>query len=366
MYWNPGRHGEQDDADDDVTSRALAQLPDCRWKHPAPARHRAGSEQLLTLKRAENFTICPDCYGSLFSNTQFQHLFVPASIRSGDQIVSCDFGASPWYRLAYILTLKHEHPDLRLLQGIASVAARSQACAGGQLASRIWYSVMAPGTRHPVQTFTACLSCAKMVEVLLPNLSGVFVPLDSHEATRGVCEFHYAPDRKRFFDYFDEMKATSARALSRRTAPNLIELVDRVREISLHEECLRNTPIPNRKWHILEQVPEFTVCEECFNAVVWPMIEDEDNDSEIPRNFFKYKQPKPVAACQMYSERMRRMFQEACKFDDFSFLASCVRNRLKVLAEVKTRYNELQRQDQADPDVQDALADLARQFKEVE
>lgn len=205
-----------------------------------------------------------------------------------------------------------------------------------------------------------------MVEALLPNLAGVFVPLDSHEATRGVCDLHFALERRRFFDYFDGMKATSARALRHRTAPNLIELVDRVREISLPDECLRNTPIPNRKWHMLEQIPEFTVCEECFTAVVWPMIEDEDNDTEIPRNFFKYRQPKPVAACQLYSERMRRVFREACKFDDFGFLASCVRNRLKSLAEVKARYNELQREDQEDPRVQDDLAALARLFKEVE
>jgi hypothetical protein len=318
------------------------------------------------LKQAENFTICPDCYGDVFANSEFRRLFVPAPIRSAGQVVSCDFGSSPWYRIAYILTRRYGYPDLRLLQGIASVAARSQACAGSQLASRIWYSMMAPNSRRPIQTFNVCLGCAKMVEVLLPNLAGVFVPLDSHEPTRGVCELHFSPERKRFFDYFEEMKNTSELALSRRTAPNLVELVDRIREISIQDECLRNTPIPNRKWHVLEQVPEFTVCEECFTDVVWPMIEDKDNTSQIPPNFYKYKQPKPVAACQLYSDRMRQVFLEACKHDDFEFLASCVLHRLRVLAEVKARYNELQRDDQDDPEVQEELAALARQFKEVE
>jgi hypothetical protein len=330
------------------------------------------------MKRAENFTICPDCYRALFANSEFQHLFVPAPVRSGDQFISCDFGSSPWYRIAYILTIKHEYPDLRLLQGIASVAARSQACAGSQLTTRIWYSMTAPTSRRPIQSFNACLHCAKMVEALLPNLAGVFVPLDAHnEPTRGVCELHYAPDRKRFFDYFEEMKATSDRALARRAAPDLLELVDRVRDVSLHEECLRNTPIPNRKWHVLQQVPEFTVCEDCFNAVVWPLIEEEDGvgvggadgggiGTEIPRNFYKNKQVKPVASCQLYSERMRRVFMEACRFDDFGYLAAAVLHRLRVLSEVKQRYNELQREDQADPLVQEELAALARKFKEVE
>lgn len=309
--------------------------------------------------------ICPDCYEAVFANTEFQNQFVPAPIRSGGQLISCDFGSSPWYRIAYLMTRKQQYPDLRLLQGIASVAARSQACAGSQLATRIWYSMMAPNSRHPIQTFNVCLGCAKMVEVLLPNLAGVFVPLDSHEPTRGVCELHFAPDRKRFFTYFSEMEATSDQALVRRTAPNITELADRIRTISLHEECLRNTPIPNRKWHVLQRVPDFTVCEECFDAVVWPMIEAGD-PSEVPTNFYKSRQLRPVAACQLYSERMRKVFLQACQYDDFVYLASCVARRLETLADVKARYGELQRQDQDDPGVQEELAVLARVFKEVE
>ncbi len=302
----------------------------------------------------------------MFANTEFHHLFVPATIRSGDQVVACDFGASVWYRIAYILTLRQEYPDLRLLQGIASVATRVQACAGSQAVTRSWYSVIAPGARRPVQSFNMCHGCSRMIEALLPNLAGVFVPLDSHEPTRGICELHFAPERKRFFDYFDQMYATSAGAVRRRTAPSVANLVDRVREISLHEECLRNTPIPGRKWHVLQQVPEFTVCEECFNAVVWPMIEDEDSGSEVPRNFYKNKQPKQMASCQLYSERMRRVFMEACKYDDYDYLATWVHTRMRKLVEIKARFNELQREDQDAPEVRDELAVLAREFMEVE
>ncbi|KAL2263597.1 hypothetical protein VTK26DRAFT_6064 [Humicola hyalothermophila] len=364
-YWQPGRSNTQAIIDSDGRCPLLSQLPDCRWKYPTVARHCSDSDQFLTLKRAENFIICPDCYGAVFANSEFQHLFVPAPIRSGGQLISCDFGSSPWYRIAYLMTRKQRYPDLRLLQGIASVAARSQACAGSQLATRIWYSMMAPNSRRPIQTFNVCLGCAKMVEVLLPNLAGVFVPLDSHEPTRGVCELHFAPDRKRFFTYLGEMEATSDQALKRRTAPDITELADRIRSISLHEECLRNTPIPNRKWHVLQRVPDFTVCEECFDAVVWPMIEAGD-PSEVPINFYKARQLRPVASCQLYSERMRKVFLEACEYNDFEYLAARVARRLRVLAEVKARYNELQREDQDDPAVREELGVLARRFKEVE
>lgn len=365
LYWEAGHPDEQADADYDVQNEVIARLPDCRWKHPTVARSRASSIQFFTLKHAENFAICSDCYDAVFANTEFHHLFVPAPVRSGGQLISCDFGASPWYRIAYALTLKHGHPDLRLLQGIASVAARSQACAGGQLATRIWYGIMSPNLRRPIQTFNVCLSCARMVEVLLPNLAGVFVPLDGHEPTRGICDLHFAPERKRFFTYFRQMEDTSLRALRRRTAPDLAELGDRIRDISLHDECLRNTPVPNRKWHVLKQIPEFTVCEECFDAVVWPRLEGGD-DSEIPLNFYKYRQPRPLAACQLYSERMRKVFRLACEYNDFEYLESCVLERMAALAEIRARYNELQREDPDDPDVLQELAALAKRFKEVE
>ncbi|KAL2025057.1 hypothetical protein VTK56DRAFT_59 [Thermocarpiscus australiensis] len=375
LYWQASRDEDKTDTDNhisflgrysqDVQNGVLSQFPDCRWKHPTLARNRAGSDQFLTLKRAENFRICPDCYAAVFARTDFRHLFVPAPARSPGQLISCDFGSSPWYPIAFVMTLKHRYPDLRLLQAVASVAARTQACAGSQAAMRIWYSIMAPNSRLPIQSFGICWSCAKTVEALFPNLAGVFVPLDSHEPSKGICELRFSPERKRFYEYLVLMEETSDRALSRRAAPDIAQLADRIREISLNEECLRNTPVPNRKWHVMQRIPEFTVCEECFDAVVWPMIEDED-DSDIPRNFYKSRQLVPVAACQLYSERMRRVFRRACRYNDFEYLASHVLERLRVLAEIKARYNELQREDPEDPEVQKELANLARQFKEVE
>lgn len=374
-YWQLGRPEDDDDADnraaasisrysEEVKKGALPQLPDCQWKHPTPVGARAGGDQFRTLKRTENFTICPDCYEAVFANTEFQHQFVPGPVRTGDQLISCDFGSSHWYRIAYLMTVKHGYPDLRLLQAVAAVAARSQPCGGSQVATRIWYSMMGPTSRRPIQNFKVCLGCAKTLEALLPNLAGVFVPVDSHEPTRGICELHFAPDRRRFWEYFELMEATSDEALRRRMAPDIVELADRVRELSLIDECMRNTPVPNRTWHVMQQIPEFTVCEDCFDAVVWPMVEN--GDSDVPRNFYKGRQLRQLAACQLYSKRMREVFLTASHYNDFNYLASHVRERLRVMAEIKARYNELQREDQEDPEVQEELTALARRFKEVE
>jgi hypothetical protein len=321
------------------------------------------------LKRAENFKVCPDCFGALFANTEFQHQFIPLPI-PGDQAVVCDFGASPWYRIAFLMTLKHNHSDLRLLQGIASVAARSQPCAGRHEAVRIWYSMMDPNTRRPIKSFNVCHSCARMTEVVLPNLTGVFIPLDSaHEPMRGKCELWFDPDRKRFFGYFEEMMAVSDQALTRRTAPDVVELAERVREISSHEECPRNTPVEHGMWHVMKDVPSFTVCDECFHAVVWPVIQDDDNPSELARNFYKYMQPRELASCQLYSERMRQVFLRACRRDDYEYLRAKVRERMREMEEIRVRYRELvarEEMGEEDPRIREELAALARRMREVE
>lgn len=375
LYWQPGRFNPPEPSasnvtslrrySDDVAKGLLPQLPDCPWKMPVPARRAAGNGQFMMLRGAENFIVCPDCFGEVFEKSGFQHLFVAAPLRSDEQLISCDFGSNVWYRIAFILTMKNNYPDLRLMLGISAVAARQQPCGGNQPATRIWYSMMGSNARRPISSFTVCLSCAKTVEALLPNMAGVFVPLDSHEPTWGVCDFHYDPGRKRFIDYFDMMETTSDVAVRQRTAPDILELADRIRHLSLLEECSRDTPMPNRKWYVMENIPEFTVCEECFDHVVWPMLES-DESGEIPRNFYRGRQTRPSAACQLYSTRMRNVFQLACQHNDMRMLESEVIARIRKQQEISNKYRMLLQEDQGDMDVQREMKELVRQWKIIE
>ena len=348
---------------EDVSKGVLPQLPDCSWK--SPGRRRASEGQFLTLPRS-GFDVCSDCYSAVFANTDFGRLFVPATKRP-DQPMSCDFGSSPWHRIAYLMTLKSRMPDLRLLQGISSVAARQQPCAGDKPANRIWYSIMDPkGQQKPIRTFNACTSCAKMAEVLLPNLAGVFVPLSSaSEPTRGVCELHFSPDRRRFTEYFDILERASDKALNRRTAPNIQGMAERIKERSELDECPRNKLVENQKWHIMQNLPEFTVCDECFEDVVWPYIRDKDQ-TDIPRDFYNKRQVLPTASCMLYSERMRDVFRRACRRDDMDLLVAKVTEKLKLDHDIKTRIALLERDDPDDSWVQRELQTLARQLKENE
>ena len=65
---------------------------------------------------------------------------------------------------------------------------------------------------------------------------------------------------------------------------------------------------------------EFTVCEECYDAIVWPLIEDDRKKSEVAANFIRKRQAVPIASCQLYSKRMRDAFRRACRRNDIGYL----------------------------------------------
>ncbi|KAI0166712.1 hypothetical protein GGR52DRAFT_71712 [Hypoxylon sp. FL1284] len=298
-------------------------LPDMQY---CPRRKAvAGCVDWLTLPRCDNFNICPSCYEVAFSDTEFAHQFVPAPFRATDRPIACDFGTSRFYHIAYFLMSKHRKADLTLFRNIASIGAKGQPCVGPREASRIWYSVKDPRSTRPVESFNVCSTCAKTVEILLPNLTGIFVPMDSPaEPTRGVCSMHQQNEQK-FLTHFDLLEATSDRALLTKSTPDVQALAARLRDLNRAPECACDQPVRNGKWYTMLSLPDFTVCEACFGEVVWPMIKSDN--SSIAANFLQSPELRPLAACQLYSPRMRQIFAEAVQQSDIRFLSSKLRER---------------------------------------
>ncbi|KAI1098998.1 hypothetical protein F4804DRAFT_99332 [Jackrogersella minutella] len=315
-------------------------LPDM---HQCPRRQAvAGYFDWLTLRYCDNFNICPSCYGATYSNTDFAHHFVPAPFRAADRPIACDFGASRYYHIASFLTSKYGKGDLALFRNIANVAAKSQPCTGARETARIWYSVKDPRSAHPIESFTVCYTCAKTVEVLLPNLTGLFVPMDSPaEPTRGVCAMHQENER-RFLFYFDLLEAASDKALITKNTPDVQALADRIRGLTEVPECAREVPVRNSKWYMMRSLPHFTVCEECFGEVVWPIIQT-DNTS-LAANFHQNPQKLPLAACQLYSERMRSIFKWSVRHSDMKYLEHKIKERKTREQEYHARIVGLDRQ----------------------
>ncbi|ETS79671.1 hypothetical protein PFICI_09524 [Pestalotiopsis fici W106-1] len=304
---------------------SLPDLPECPRTNP-----QTHHVDWLTLPKCDHFNICPSCVSTAFANTEWQKSFVLPPFRATDKPLKCDFGASPWYHIAWLLMHKNQIPDLGMFQGLNNVTRDHQPCSGNQEAIRIWYTIKDPETRRPVRNFKVCHHCAKSIETLLPSLKGVFVPVGQPgETSRGICSMrkqnHAGAGRDRFVVLFDQMETTSDLALASKRSPDVHALANKVRKICSLDECYGGQPVRDRKWFSMRSMPYFTVCEECYEDVIWPEIER--GASNVKAEFYNHSQRLDTAACQLYSDRMRRYFRDAVKNDDLEYLKSKIARR---------------------------------------
>ncbi|EPE29947.1 hypothetical protein GLAREA_01107 [Glarea lozoyensis ATCC 20868] len=305
---------------EDIQRGSIPPLPTC-----PRMQHTRGRNDWLTLPNCPPFNICPQCFNNTIASTDFRNHFILAPQRPPDAAVRCDFGSSPWYRIAWLLTLKERRRDLKLFYGLAHIASTEPPCLGKQEGVRKWHSIIDHKTGSTIPNFDVCPNCVKSIEILLPPIRGVFVPKKQSSSNPSIrlCDLRF--DSKRFVQYFDALEVTSDTAARYDEEPDTRSLVSMTRRLSQLEECEGSKDLFDRKWHIITQLPEFTVCEECFDEVVWPEMHH-----TIPKLFAQNRVRLPKASCQLYSERMRKVFRDACHEDDYKMLASRARERKSV------------------------------------
>ncbi|RFU81967.1 hypothetical protein TARUN_229 [Trichoderma arundinaceum] len=337
----------------------LPNIPECKRMEPV-----AGKMDWLTLPRTD-FNICPDCYGAVFADTQYRTHFHPVLRPTGNPI-ACDFGSSPWYRIAWLLTLKHKVPDLQLFHHLANVMLQSRdyPCPIERKVTRVWYTVKDPYTRRPVPEFAVCYQCAKTVETLFPNLTGVFIPLDPrNEPTRNVCSLHFTPQRKQFVLFFDAFETTSDKGYVTNRKPDLGDLSMMLTRLSTLNECREDRRVSDGYWYVMEYLPDFTVCGECYEDVVRPQRAE---DNVIAQNFYMKPTKLPIATCQLYSPRMRDVFKRACRNNDPEYLEAKARERLKVEKDVHAKFLGLVRDGRNSAWTDEQIEKLSREWKRWE
>ena len=121
-------------------------------------------------------------------------------------------------------------------------------------------------------------------------------------------------ESKRFAKYVDHLEEISNQANFYRRPPNMLRFVQFAQKMSEFRECTRDDMVLDQPWHFMPHLPEFTVCEECYNDVVWPAAAA---GSEVAGSFNRTLQMLPQSpmgtSCQLYSERMRELFEGACR-----------------------------------------------------
>lgn len=310
-------------------------------KKPLPPCSRielvAGHMEWYTLIGAPSLDFCPDCVADVFDRTIFRNSFRRSPPMNLNTPAQCALGGLPWIRLAWLLTLQQQRTDLRLLQDLAEVEETSKPCPGNDLGMRTWYGLR-DADGYFLKDFRICYADVRKIESLLPTLSGMFVRLPQRTADeKGLCAIR--PEGNRFSIYIDALISTHEKALAARSNPNPKPFISLVKWRSRMPECGKDNLLKNGLWHFMPNLPELTVCEDCFATVVEPEIE---RDNDIAMRFNRTIQPvygEGIGlSCQLYSPRMRKVFARAIRDKDMKYLARKARERRDAELRLQDRY----------------------------
>lgn len=290
----------------------LLELPACPRAMPV-----AGHYDWYTVVGMPQLDVCPSCM-TVIGASRFRDLFVPSTSKVPEQQVLCDF-SRPWVRQAWTQIIKQRRNSLEIIQQIVHNSETTKPCPGKGSDVRSWYRLPDPVTGTNVPNFDACSECVRSIEIIFPQLRGIFRRSGALVQER-TCDLN--AQSKRFDSYLKLLDAAALQYdVERLREPNIQALANYARKTARVRECTRDDMVMGQAWHFIPSLPEFTICEECFDEVVWP-VTYQPVASSVTRTLqlVPARQHNTGISCQLYSERMRKKFLEAVKYADFEFL----------------------------------------------
>jgi hypothetical protein len=299
----------------DVSSLVLRQCP-----RATPA---AGYQDWYTMSGLTHLNICPSCMNQIGSS-RFRDYFVP-SLPDLRAKIHCSF-SEPWTRLAWIQTLKKGYNNLDMLYEITRPSRIE--CPGRKLSAQNWYRVIDHQTGMNVPRFAACSACVRNLQLLMPPLRQSFSCQPTVQEK--ICDF--AIDSPRFVQYLDLLDSAANHCEYKRLwSPEIDKFIDYVERKCSLRDCRRDRLVLGT-WHYIPDLPEFTVCEDCYDDVVRPLGAVHKPMAKMmanPPRLLPGSGPNRCreASCQLYSPRMRAQFRDAVLDDDYRGLESVALRR---------------------------------------
>ena len=335
----------------------LPSLPIC----PRP-QAITGKDDWSTLKYNDAFVICPDCRNNVFGSDS-DHILQHRTVSSTRKTL-CDLN-NPWIRLACLL----RGPDISLLSALSEITSKERSCPQDREAPRDWYRLEDPdhNGKHIVG-FNACPHCVHSLETLFPAWRNVFYHSRSSNGHRDLKERFCSlrTNGLRFGDYLDMIVVSTQEAETKRKSPNTKTFCDLAKQMSTIEDCPKDAMFPRKAWHIHPHLPEFTICQECYEDVVYPLVKTGSPLAvKIDKKPHMFSDPTMEICCSLYSPRMRKVFREACEDDDYEHLRHTVLKRHMLQRDLLDTFKEQQR-DPDDREVGGRLRDLLDKWKDKE
>ncbi len=326
---------------------------------PRP-RSVTGYSDWFALKQNTAFTICPSCRDNVFGST-YEHFLQPRLVSSSRKTL-CDLN-NPWIRLACLL----RGPDVNLLSALSEVTSKERACPGDELAPRDWYRLEDPETGKHIPSVNACPHCVHSLEILFPHWRNVFYTTQTshhHERKERFCSLRCSGIR--FGDYLDMIVESSREAESRRKPPNTKSVCDLAKQLAAIDDCPRDKMKPRKAWHVHPHLPEFTICQDCYESVVYPLVKTGSPlAAKIDKKPQQFPNPDVKCCCNLYSPRMRKVFREACEDDDYEHLRHTVLKRHMLQQDLLETLGEKD-QHPRDGEITDRLQELVAKWKDRE
>ncbi|KAL4794496.1 hypothetical protein BDV19DRAFT_379420 [Aspergillus venezuelensis] len=226
----------------------------------------AGYQDWYTIEGLIHLDICPSCVKQM-RKSKFRDRLILAAPKSRTEPIRCAM-SEPWPRLAWMQTLKKKFETLDVLQEVTrpSHAQGPKFCTGRIINDQHWYRIVDPDTGSYLPQFNICSACVRNIRLLMPIHRDTFQR--STAPQERVCDF--VADSPRFIRYIDALDLASNRAEQDETKPDLSEFLAYARRKVVLRDCRRSRLVFD-KWHYMPQLPEFTVCEDCYDDIVWPL-----------------------------------------------------------------------------------------------
>ncbi|PTU25409.1 hypothetical protein P175DRAFT_0472692 [Aspergillus ochraceoroseus IBT 24754] len=300
----------------------------------------AGYQDWHTIQGLNHLDICPSCTKQM-RKSKFRDRFVLSAPKPRTELVRCSM-SEPWTRLAWVQTLKKKLDHLDLLFQITRPPPGSKPCTGRIINDQHWYRVVDNETGLFLPQFNVCSACVRNVRLLMPEHRETFAR--SSIILDRVCDF--VTDSPRFIRYIDGLDLSANRAEQKDAPPDLSEFLAYARRKVVLRDCRRSRLVLNT-WHYMPQRPEFTVCEDCYDDIVWPLAKGR---FPIARQFSTVMRLLPgetgpsstrEASCQLYSPRLRAKFNDAVRRNDMPYLNWVALKRYEAEQRFRDRQEEL-------------------------
>ena len=333
-YRTPSEYPESTPPKSPIKKQRSPRLPPYLPACPRP-QFSTGHNDWSSLHGCPDFDVCPTCRRGI-EGTGWEGQFYPSPPRPYGYETRCDLSIA-WVRMAWLQLLSNKAPHPNIVHHIIEAVSNEPPCPGKAGAAMNWYRLPDPETNRFVANFDVCPYCVRSVETLFPNLKNAFhlTPV-SNASQKRMCDLRV--ESKRFAKYVDHLEEISDQAKLYRRPPNMLRFVQFAQKMSESRECTRDDMVLDQPWHFMPHLPEFTVCEECYINVVWPATAA---GSEVAGAFNRALQVLPPNAtgtsCQLYSDRMRELFEGACRRNDWAGLRSAVLQRVRVERDLQAR-----------------------------